>query len=188
MALHHYQDKHGQLPPAVVYGEDGTPLHSWRVLLLPFLEEGDLYQQYRLGEPWDSPHNLALLPKMPYHYAPPPGKVSRLPPHHTVCQGFVGPGAAFDGRDGLNLRTDFPDGTSNTFLVVEGGEPVPWTKPADVPFHPDRPLPPLSTLFHDGFRAAFADGSVRFIPGTADEATLRATVSRNGKDRPWTDR
>jgi hypothetical protein len=71
LALHNYHDKHGRLPPAVVYGEDGKPLHSWRVLLLPFIAQGELYREFKLDEPWDSPHNLALLPRMPATFAPP---------------------------------------------------------------------------------------------------------------------
>jgi hypothetical protein len=69
-----YHDAHGRLPPAVVYGKDGKPLYSWRVLLLPYLDEQELYQQFQLDEPWDSPHNLQLLPRMPGFYAPPSGK------------------------------------------------------------------------------------------------------------------
>src|SRR2546428_70002 len=130
--MHGYADKDGRLPPAVVYGKDGKPWHSWRVLILPFVEQEELYRQYRLNEPWDSPHNLQLLPKMPYLYAPPPGKIGRVPPHHTICHVFVGPATAFEIEQGPSLREDFPDGTSNTFLIVEAGEPVPWTKPDEL--------------------------------------------------------
>src|SRR5439155_26925435 len=115
MALHNYQGEHGRLPPAVVYGEDGTPLHSWRVLLLPYIGQEELYSEFRLDEPWDSPHNLALLPRRPRAYAPPPGKMWKMPPDHTVCQVFVGRGAAFEGQEGLRLPEDFLKGTSNTF-------------------------------------------------------------------------
>ena len=101
--MHNYNGTYGRLPPAVVYGEDGKPLHSWRVLLLPFIEQQALYEEFRLDEPWDSPHNIALLPRMPLTYAPPPGKKWKVPPYHTVCQVFVGKGTAFDGREGLAL-------------------------------------------------------------------------------------
>lgn len=58
--MHEYQHKHGRLPPAVVHGPEGKPLHSWRVLLLPFIGQEALYKQFKLEEPWDSPHNLSL--------------------------------------------------------------------------------------------------------------------------------
>jgi hypothetical protein len=161
-----------------VYGEDGTPLHSWRVLLLPYIEQDELYKQFKLGEPWDSPHNIRLLERMPRQYAP-PWREYEYPPHHTVCHVFVGKGTPFE-RDGLR-SADFPDGASNTFLVVEAGDPVPWTKPAEIEFAPDRPLR-LRGPFKNIFRACFADGSVRYIRSDADEATLRALVTRNGRE------
>jgi hypothetical protein len=188
MALLCYQDEHGRLPPAVVYGEDGTPLYSWRVLVLPYLDQGELYREFHLDEPWDSPHNLALLPRMPSSYAPPSGKAWKVPPHHTVCHVFVGKGAAFEGREGLCLSADFPDGTSRTLLLVEAGEPVPWTRPEDLPYDPDGPLPDLRGLFHDGFRACMADDSLRFIRKGTSEATLRGLITRNGGEETDPDR
>jgi hypothetical protein len=165
-----------------VYGSKGEPLHSWRVLILPFIEEEPLYDLFRLDEPWDSTHNLALLPRMPAAYAPPPGKRSGVPQHNTVCKVFVGPGAAFEGHEGLRLSRDFIDGRSRTFLVVEAGEPIAWTKPMDLAFDPNGPLPDLRCLFDDGFRAAMADGSVRFIRKGIRETTVRALVTRNGRE------
>src|SRR5262245_3840531 len=65
VALQNYNEEHGELPPAVVRGANGQPLYSWRVLILPYLEEGELYEEFRLDEPWDSEHNLRLLERMP---------------------------------------------------------------------------------------------------------------------------
>jgi hypothetical protein len=182
-----YHDMHGRLPPAVVYGEDGKPLHSWRVLILPFIEQEELYKQFRRNEPWNSPHNLPLLEKMPATYAPPPGKAWKVPPDHTVCQVFVGKDSAFEGREGLRLPGDFPNGASNTLLIVEAGAPVPWTKPQDLPYDPDGPLPDVRGLFKDGFRAALVDGSVRWIDSKTSEQSLRAAITRNGADKPGPD-
>jgi hypothetical protein len=187
LALRNYQEAHGRLPPAVVYGADGEPLYSWRVLVLPYIEEDTLYQEFRLDEPWDSPHNLQLLSRMPSSYAPPPGKTYKVPAHHTVVHVFVGEGAAFEGTEGLRLPQDFPDGTPNTLLVVEAGEPVPWTKPEDLAYAPDQPLPSLRSLFMDGFRACTADCSRHFVPKGTSEATLRAAITRNGNDPPGPD-
>jgi hypothetical protein len=182
-----YQEGHGRLPPAVVYGEDGTPLYSWRVLLLPYIEQEGLYKEFHLDEPWDSPHNLQLLPKMPRIYAPPGRKAKMVPAYHTVCHVFVGKGAAFEGREGLRLPADFPDGKSNPLLVVEAGEPVPWSKPDDLRYDPDGPLPQPRCLFRDGFRAASADGSRHWLRKGTGEATLRALINSNGSDKPGPD-
>jgi Protein of unknown function (DUF1559) len=179
--LHNYHDTHGRLPPAVVYSEDGTPLYSWRVLILPFIEQQALYDQFKLDEPWDSPNNIRLLEKMPSTFAPPRGKANKTPRYHTVCHVFVGPGAAFEGREGFRLK-DFLDGTSNTILIVEAGEPTPWTKPDELIYDPNGPLPELKCPFKDGFRAAMADGSARFLSKGISERSLRAAITRNAND------
>jgi hypothetical protein len=183
LAMYSYQDDHGQLPPAVVYGADGEPLYSWRVLLLPYISQEKLYNKFKLNEAWDSPHNYELLYEMPGTYAPPPGKRSKAPAYHTFCKVFVGKGAAFEGQKGLRLSADFPDGISNTILIAEAGEPVPWTKPQDLPYDPDQPLPDLRGLFKDSFRAGMADGSMRWLKWDLSEATLRALITRNGDDK-----
>src|SRR5262249_8721157 len=146
----------------VVYGDDGRPLYSWRVLLLPLIGEEALYNDFHLDEPWDSPHNIELVSRMPVTYAPPPGKRSKVPPGHTVIHVFVGKGAAFEGRTGLPLGA-FTDGTSNTVLLIEAGKPVPWSSPEDLAFDPDGPLPDLQPIFRDGFRVAMADGSMQWF-------------------------
>lgn len=180
MAMLNYESEHGHMPPAVVYGKDGQPLYSWRVLLLPYFEQQELYSQFHLDEPWDSPHNLPLLERMPEMYAPPPRKKSLMPPYHTVCHVFVGKGAAFEDKKGLKWPDDFPDGTTNTILIVEAGPPVPWTKPEEIPYDADAPLPRLDTLFRDIIRLALADGSRRHVRKDISETTLRAAITRNG--------
>jgi hypothetical protein len=164
-----------------VHGPDGTPLLSWRVLILPYIEEEQLFKEFKLDEPWDSPNNIRLLERMPRIYAPPRGKRSLVPPHHTVCQVFVGPGTAFEGPGGIPWK-DFPDGQSNTFLIVEAGDPVPWTKPADIRYDPGQPVV-LRGLFSDMFRAGMCDGSSRRVPYTTSEAQLRAAITRNGDEK-----
>ena len=103
-----------------------------------------------------------------------------MPANHTVCHVFVGPGTAFEGPGGLKLSDDFPDGASNTLLFVEAGEPVPWTRPADLVYDPAGPLPPLRGLFKDGFRACTADGARRWVRSDTPEVALRAAITRNG--------
>jgi hypothetical protein len=181
--MHNYHDEHGQLPPAVVYGEDGKPLLSWRVLVLPNIEEGELYRQFKLNEPWDSPHNIQLLPHMPHTYATLPSLQRNLPPFHTICHVFVGKGTPFEGTQGLNLKKDFPRGTSNTILLIEAGKPVPWTKPDELIHYPDGALPELKGIGGSSFRVALADGSVRHVDlSKMSQNTFRTAIMRIGNE------
>jgi Protein of unknown function (DUF1559) len=192
LAMQAYHDVHKTLPPAVIRDKDGRPLYSWRVALLPFLDQHALYQRFKLEEPWDSPHNRNLLEPTPSLYA-----ISwpATPPGMTPYQVCTGPGTAFE-RDGLSLKNDFPDGPDQTILVVESSEPVLWTKPADLVYDPNRALPPLGVglgrpirlLCYEvgqqpGFTVAFASGAVRFLPTTVDEETMRALITRNGAQK-----
>ncbi len=177
-----YQHRHGTLPPAAIYSKDGQPVISWRVLLLPELGKAELYQQFHLDEAWDSPHNKKLLAAMPKQYAPFDGSAP-FPRYTTHYQVFVGAETAFAGRQGLRLPADFPDGVGNTFLVVEAGEAIPWTKPADLIFASDRPLPRLGGISKDRFRVALADSTLRTLPQETREETIRAAITRNGGEK-----
>jgi prepilin-type processing-associated H-X9-DG protein len=189
LAIANYAETYGQFPPAVVRSKDGKPLYSWRVLILPFIEEQGLYDRFKLDEPWDSPHNKALLAEEPRLYIPPMGCPEPL--YETHYQVFVGPGTAFE-RPGLTFR-DFPDGMGNTIMVVEAREGVPWSQPSHLVYELNGPLPALTiypklsgSYFTEkvfGFNAAFADGSVRYLREGIDEAVLRALITRNGGEQ-----
>jgi hypothetical protein len=195
VAMHTYHEARGQFPPSAFCDKDGRPLLSWRVLLLPYVDEGDLYQQFNLNEPWDSPHNLGLQEKMPPIYVLPDGFRPPAEPYATFFQVFTGPGAAFEGCKGMNFKEDFPDGISNTLLIVTSEKAVPWTKPADLDYAPGRPLPVLGVRLRFGtphlfantawVGLAFADGHARCIaPERVTQKSLRAWISRNGNDSP----
>lgn len=180
LAMHNYADTmQGRIPAHAIYSKDGKPLLSWRVLILPYIEGQELYQQFHLNEPWDSEHNKKLLAKMPKQYAHPLDEKT-LKEHTTYYQGFIGKGAFFEGKQGLRFPASIPDGTSNTIMIVEASKAVPWTKPEDIPFDPEKPLPKLGLTGASYFMAAMCDGSVRTITKSISKETLRSAITRNG--------
>lgn len=183
-AFHTYHDVNGSLPAHAIYSKDDKPLLSWRVALLRFMDEktGALYKEFKLDEPWDSPHNKKLLERMPAIYAP-VGDKTKVP-YSTHYQVFTGDETAFPGRKATDFSKDFRDGTSRTFLVVEADEPVPWTKPADLEIDPKKPLPKLGGLLKNGFYVATADAEVHFVRRTVKEDTIRAYITPAGGERP----
>jgi hypothetical protein len=181
LGMMNYADVNGgKMPEAATHGKDRMPLHSWRVQILPYIEEEKLYKQFKLDEPWDSAHNKKLIEKMPKVFQPVAGKPKDK--HATHYQVLVGGGAAFQGPGGGAARfpAAFVDGTSNTILIVEAAEAVPWTKPVDLTYDPKKPLPKFGGMFKDGFNAVFADGRTLFIGKDADKDTLRAAITIAG--------
>jgi RNA polymerase sigma factor (sigma-70 family) len=179
LAMHNFAFRHDGAFPAAAIRKDGKPLLSWRVAILPYLDQGGdaLYNKFHLDEPWDSPHNKPLLDLMPAVYAPVSntGKLG----HSTHYQVFAGPGALFRSDEGTKIA-DIKDGTSMTILVVEAAKPVPWTKPEDLPFDAEKPLPELGGQIEGGFCAGFADGSVRFIEHKVAPNILKALITPRG--------
>lgn len=173
LAMHMYSDQHGHLPPAVVMGPDGKTPHSWRVELLPYLELNQLYQQYKLDEPWDSPNNKKVGAVVtPIFHSP----ADESPPTDASYFVLTGNGTMFSSKDGIKLR-DITGGTSNTIMIVEAKREIPWTKPEDIDCDSAKPLPKLGGFYADGFCAALADGSVRFIFNTVKDEMLRALIN-----------
>jgi prepilin-type processing-associated H-X9-DG protein len=176
LAIHNYGGDGAILPPAAITSNTKQPLLSWRVAILPQLGYGGLYARFHLGEPWDSPHNLALLKEMPKEYACPRG---RHPRGHTVYKGIVGTQAAFELTRGVDIR-EFLDGTSNTVLVGETASSVPWTKPEDQELVDGGLAVAFSSWHHGGFNVLFVDGSSRFIKHTIAPDLLRSLLTRDG--------
>ncbi len=182
LALHNYESTYNGLPEkGAICDKAGKPLLSWRVAILPYIEQNNLFKQFRLDEPWDSAHNKRLLPMMPKTYVISGSK--KAPEGMTYYRAFIGRGAIFDPTLGRQPRiADIADGTSNTLWIVEAAEPVEWTRPDDLPFDADGPLPPLGGHFRGGFNVGMADGSVRFVSEKTPEATIRAMITRSGAE------
>jgi hypothetical protein len=210
LAMEQYEETHNRPPPLAVCRPDCTPLLSWRVLLLPHLEQQALFAEFKLDEPWDGPHNVRLLDRIPnvYRspYAPPKGD-----PTGTHYQVFAGPGTLWGDRNpaGQHPRIYLPGWPAttqvavfdppfrladlrkagDTILVVEAADPVPWTKPVDLDYRPaaDRAAPDEMvrrigpTRF--GFSARMADGTVRRFPNAMSPDKLDSLIALSPSHR-----
>ena len=184
LAWHNFDAANGNFP-ANIYDKDGKALLSWRVQILPFIEQDNVYKQFKLDEPWDSPANKRwseLVIKTFQIPGRPAGGANE-----TYFRTFILPKGAkpTDGRPlltegenkGPKIPAAFPDGTSNTWLVVEAAESVPWAKPDDLPYDGKLPLPALGGP-NGKYSVAFADGSVRtFRRGQIDETNMRRLIT-----------
>lgn len=189
LAAHNYHDVFTSFPVAQysgtgVFGPDGKPNLSWRVHLLPFMEQGDLYQKFNLDEPWDSPTNLPLLDQMPEFFRHPDDPLDSTTTRMQVFEGPNTPwppGTPFSPQSGPRIR-EIEDGTSNTMMVVETGADaaVQWTKPDDLVFTPERLIDSLGVLDGDVLTALMFDGSVQLVKPMDNEALIAAMVTPDG--------
>ena len=179
LAMHNYHSAMNEFPARYSVDDDGKPLLSWRVHVLPFLEEQELYEQFHLDEPWDSEHNIQLADKMPAVFSNP----NLIPSNRTNYLAIAAEDGVMTGAKAVDIQSIL-DGTANTVMFVEADEnqSVIWTQPEDLEFDADRPLKGLGTLRPGGFNSAFCDGSVRFISNSIDLDVWRAIVTRNGEE------
>ncbi|HEV3025719.1 MAG TPA: DUF1559 domain-containing protein, partial [Pirellulales bacterium] len=185
VALHVYHDLYGSFPPAYIADADGKPMHSWRVLILPFVEGQHIYDQYNFNEPWNGPNNRRLAAMMPSTYSC-PSDPSTPGASTTAYLAIAGPGAVFDGDKRCTLN-NVTDGTENTLVVGEVvGANVDWMEPRDLeltqmsgtinaPGGAD-----ISSHHPSGAMTLYADGSVHFLPSSTTPTTIRALSTKAG--------
>jgi hypothetical protein len=184
LAVANYESANGHYPPAYVLGPDGKPWHSWRVLILPYIEGQELFDAYRFDEPWDGPHNRTLAARMPkiYRFA------NRTEPGQTTTNylAVVGPRTMWPGPEGRK-HADITDGASHTVLIAEnrglGGH---WMEPRDLdfdtmPFEFNHPHGVSS--WYQTPAVVMTDGSVHTFPPGSDPRALRAVFTATGGEK-----
>jgi prepilin-type processing-associated H-X9-DG protein len=187
-ALHNYHTAYDCFPPAYTVDASGKPMHSWRLLILPYIESSHTYNDYNLLQPWNAPCNTTVV-NMPYffyncmnHDDPP----SRF----TNYVALVGPGTAFPGASSSRL-SDVSDGSINTIMVVEMADSdIGWAEPRDL----DATLvslivngakrPGISSNDGPGANILFMDNHVSWITENVPAKDLKAWLTIAGGEPP----
>jgi len=194
LAMHNHHDVYQGFPAAFNTDDEGKALLSWRVHVLPFLEQQALYEQFHLDEPWNSEHNRKLIAQMPAVYRCP---TSQADPGKTVYLGNASKDGVFvppseEGDHGRKIGTrfrDIRDGSSNTIMTIEASDvsAVIWTKPDDFQLDEDNPLRGLRGDRAGKILVGLCDGAVRELPLTIDRDTLRGLFTKSGGEvvRDW---
>lgn len=182
LALMFYESTNGRFPAAAIMASDGKPGLSWRVAILPYLEERNLHKQFRLDEPWDSPHNQALVDRMPKVFQSP--GTSTEGGYTNYLSVRLPNSIIAEGSKGTRIR-DVRDGTARTITILEVDDDhaAIWTKPDDYAWDPERPWAGLGNIWSGQFYAAFADAHVQGIPVSIPTETLEGLFTRNGGER-----
>ncbi|MBU4400910.1 MAG: DUF1559 domain-containing protein [Planctomycetes bacterium] len=186
LAMHNYHDKYGSFPPAYTVDEQGKPTHSWRALILPFLE-GYGHGKYDFSQPWDNPDNLAFAKNSPCNsYFCPTENRDDKEHFNTSYVMLVGPNAFADGTTPRKFA-DITDGTRNTIMVGEmSHSDILWTEPRDLnvsemSFKINDPNQiGLRSEHSGGAHLLFADGAVQFRSNTSPEDITKALITING--------
>lgn len=182
LAMHNYHDTYKALPPAYTVDADGNKLHSWRTLILPFLEQQALYSRIDLSTAWDSPQNRHISEMAIPQYCCPSDDGPN--PAGTNYMAIVGPGTVFEGPNQIAFR-DVTDGLSNTVLIVEVvGSSTNWMEPKDLDLEAMKMVinggkGEMGSNHPGGVQVAFADGAVSFLADTIDLGTLKSLITRN---------
>ncbi len=195
IAMQTYHDTYKTFPPAYVADESGQSMHSWRVLLLPFLEDPasqEVYDRYDFSEPWDGPNNRKLAPHMPAVYRCPSSVTTA---ETTDYVAVVGDETLFPGAQSTPFRK-VHDGSHATIAIVESsGSDIAWLEPRDLSFDeaaaglpsgpnpPGQPSPGIQSNHARGANVLFVDGSVHYLDDRVPADTIRALLTISGNEQ-----
>ena len=174
LAAHNYHSANGHFPPAVIKDESGHE-HSWRIAVLPYIELGHIYNEYRFDEAWDSEHNSRVTAQVPDAFRHPEQDADDP---YTSYLAIVGDNTVFGGEEGMRLE-EIPDGTSRTVAFIEAKTLIHWASPQDLDADEIINGDIAGGFSEGGFNAAFCDGSVQFISNTVTKDTLEALLIIN---------
>ena len=176
LALHNYHSEFGVLPPAYTVDANGNRLHSWRTLILPYMEQRALYQRIDLTKPWDDPANTFLLELNILTYQCPSSKLGN---GWTTYQVIDDPSSAFPGSATVKF-SDIVDGTSDSVCIVETDkqDAVHWAEPSDQSLLSYLSAVKAPHIF--GRNALMVDGSVHFLKKEIDSNVSQGIVTING--------
>jgi prepilin-type processing-associated H-X9-DG protein len=187
LALHNYHETYDTLPPAYIADANGKPVHSWRMLIMPFMEQSGIFNQYNFNEPWNGPNNIKLVDCMPSNLTCPSRSSSS--PTLTSYVVVTGPKTMFPGATSVKFA-DVTDGLSNTLMVVEvANVNIPWTAPWDLDVRTmsfqinDRKRPAISSKHPGGANVVFGDASTRFLRESISPGNLRALITISGGEQ-----
>jgi prepilin-type processing-associated H-X9-DG protein len=183
LALHNYHDTYQLFPAAHLNGLQGEPKLSWRVSILPYIDEGPRFNAYQFGEAWDGPSNSRLLNPLPQVYSCPshsaPGNTNTSYATITGDHSILGDGVCVKMRE-------VTDGSSNTLMVIEACQlNIPWMKPQDIDAKTFTKIGDpngVSSKHLGGVNVLLADGSVRFISNNVDPKVVQALITRDAGD------
>lgn len=182
LALHNYESVYQSFPPAFTVDENGNKLHSWRTLILPYMEQGALYERIDLSKPWNDDANAFLAATEIGVFSCPSGN---LEPGATTYVAVIDPSGIFGDTEPTRQR-DIPDGISNTLLVVEvdTASAVPWASPQDTDTASYLASLSANSPHTGGGNVAMADGSVQFVTGTINPEVVESMVTKDGGETP----
>src|SRR5262245_45684456 len=189
LAMLQYHDSQGEFPPAYIADANGKPMHSWRVLILPYLDQKVLYRTYRFDEPWDGPNNRKLHDIALKIYSC-PSRDEKQPKTDTSYVVVVGPQTMWPGERSSKVA-EITDGLSNTIMLVEShNSGIHWMEPRDLHVlqmpsvtNPQRGQG-ISSNHKGGANVGFADGSIRYVVNGVPAETIQAALTRSGKEPP----
>jgi hypothetical protein len=188
-ALQKYHANFGCFPPAYIADENGRPMHSWRVLLLPYMEMKPFYDKYDFGEPWDGPNNSRLANQRPEVYVCPSDYHWSKPPSQTSLVVVVGDDTPWPGHEPFSITDDGRNFLDTIQIVEVADSGISWMEPKDLNIDQmnfainDLSRPGIRSHHRGGAHALFTDGTVRFLT-RRDQRDLKKLLRLDASPAP----